>query len=283
MKNLVCTILAGALSAGVFAAEPDGIFSYKAGRIEIHLLVETRRPGNTGILVGASEADIKRYFPAGTYTAETNTFLIKTPGRTIVVDTGFGGAIFDALKKLGVEPAQVDAVLLTHLHGDHIGGLQKDGKALFPRAAIYLAAREKDYWTKTSVNQGVLAALAPYEGRIETFTPGALGARLAELLPGIVPIAAYGHTPGHTAYLVEDGGERLLIWGDLMHAELIQFPLPGVSVSYDTDPAAAAATRRQFLDYAAKNKIPIGGMHLLYPAIGTVTPSGPGYTFSPAK
>jgi glyoxylase-like metal-dependent hydrolase (beta-lactamase superfamily II) len=212
-----------------------------------------------------------------------NTFLIRGRGRTVLVDTGFGGAVFDSMKTLGVDPAAVDAVLLTHMHGDHIGGLAKDGKALFSKALIYVAEQERDYWTKTNVNAGAVAALAPYGERVRTFKPGALGAALAELLPGISAIAAFGHTPGHTVFLLSSGSAKLLIWGDIMHVQDIQFPLPDISVSYDTDPVMAAETRKKILEYAVRNNIPIAGMHLLYPAIGTVRSAEGGYVFSPER
>lgn len=282
-REMVFGMLFGAIAAGGFAAESDGIFSYRLGQFEIHMLVETERAGNTGVLIGADDALLKQYIPAAGFKSSTNTFLVKTPGRNIVVDTGFGQAIFEKIRKLGVTPEQVDAVLITHMHGDHIGGLAKDGKALFPAAKIYLAAKEKDFWTGNSVNRGAIAALAPYGARVETFEPGDLTGRIAELLPGISPIAAYGHTPGHTAFLLESGGAKFLIWGDIMHVELVQFPAPDISVTYDSDPKTAAVSRRQILDYAAKNKIPIGGMHLVYPAAGTVEASGSGYRLIPAR
>jgi glyoxylase-like metal-dependent hydrolase (beta-lactamase superfamily II) len=205
------------------------------------------------------------------------------PDRIVLVDTGFGGAIFDHLRALGVSPDAVDAVLLTHLHGDHTGGLQHGGAARFPNATVYLAEQERDYWTRVNVNPGAVAALAPYAGRMHTFQPGTLGSGAEELLPGITPIAAFGHTPGHTAYLLESRGSEFLIWGDLIHVEDIQFPAPDISVTYDTDPLAAAAVRKQFLAYVAEHRIPVGGMHLAYPAIGTVTAEGEGYRFVRAK
>jgi glyoxylase-like metal-dependent hydrolase (beta-lactamase superfamily II) len=264
------------MASGGLAAEEPMVFPWKTGDYEIYLLVETRGPGRSGILIGADEA-LQRKYLGGGFASETNTFLIKGGGKTVLVDTGFGGAVFDNLKKLGVEPSQVDAVLLTHLHGDHIGGLARDGKALFPRAKVYVAQQEKDYWTVTNVNRGAAAALAPYEGRLETFFPGELGGTLQELLPGIFPVAAFGHTPGHTLYLIRSGDEQFLIWGDLMHVQLLQFPRPDISVTYDTDPAAAGVIRTKVLDYAARNRIPIGGMHLVYPAVGTVQAEGAGF------
>jgi glyoxylase-like metal-dependent hydrolase (beta-lactamase superfamily II) len=257
-KEILLGLLLGAVVTGSFAQENGGLFSFKVGAFEVYMMEETRRPGNADVLVGADEALVKRYIPAAGFTSATNTFLIKAPGRNILVDTGYGRALFDHMKKLGVAPEQVDAVLLTHMHGDHIGGLQKDGTALFPKAKVYVAKRELDYWTKTNVNQGAVAAMAAYNSRVETFEPGALNGKLAELLPGITPIAAYGHTPGHTVFLLENGGAKFMIWGDIMHVELVQFPSPGTSVRYDSDPQAAAASRRSVLDYAAKTNSPSG-------------------------
>ena len=278
--TILSGIFLGAMAVNGFAVD-NSIFSYRVGRMEVHMLVENQGPGNPSILINPDRAALDRYIPGGTYTSEVNTFLIKTPDRIILVDTGFGGAVFSSMKTLGVDPAQVDAVLLTHMHGDHIGGLQKDGRALFPKARVYLAQQEKDFWIKPGA--AAASALAPYGNRVKTFNPGELGAAIEDLIPGIKAIAAFGHTPGHTVFLVESEGKKLLIWGDLMHAELIQFPVPDQSVSYDTDPLAAAAIRKRILAYVAQNNIPVAGMHLVYPAIGTVTAAGSGYSFTAAE
>jgi glyoxylase-like metal-dependent hydrolase (beta-lactamase superfamily II) len=274
-----------AIAANGYADDSDGIYTLKVGQYEVHILVESERDGNTGILVGADEAVIKRYIPEEGFKHTANAVLIKAPKQNILIDTGTGagGIIVEKIKKLGVQPENVDAVLLTHLHGDHFGSLQKDGAAVFSKAKVYLSAKELEYFTKTQVNQGVVAALAPYGSKVTTFEPGEFGKKLKAIVPGISPIAAYGHTPGHTVYLIENGKDKLLIIGDLLHIALVQFPVPEISATYDMDQKAAAAVRRQVLDYAAKNKIPVAGMHVVYPGTGSVSVEGSGFKFTPSK
>jgi glyoxylase-like metal-dependent hydrolase (beta-lactamase superfamily II) len=291
----VCVLLSGcaspkredggavpATASGTALGANENIFRYTLGRFEVYTLVESKGPGQSSILIGVSDDD-KRQYLGESFQSAVNTFLIRSPDRTVLVDTGFGAALFEHINALGMSPAQIDVVLITHMHMDHIGGLQRDGNALFPNAKVYLAKQEQDYWTSSNINRRAIEALAPYSGRVETFLPGELDSTLSEALPGIVPIAAFGHTPGHTVFQIESEGQRLIIWGDLMHIEGIQFPLPDTSVTYDTDPAAAAAARRKVLEYAASNNIPIAGMHLVYPAIGSVRPQGGGYQFIPAR
>jgi glyoxylase-like metal-dependent hydrolase (beta-lactamase superfamily II) len=283
-------LLFGAITTSGYGNEVEGVFSYRVGQLEVFMLVESERDGSTGILPGASDDILRRYIPAEGFKHSANAFLIKAPGQNTLIDTGTGtgGILLDKIKLLGVEPENINAVIITHLHGDHFGSLQRDGRAVFPNAKIYLSARELEYFTVTNVNQGAVNALAPYRSasRIVTFEPGVLaaltaGQRLPEIIPGITAIAAYGHTSGHTIFQIENSGAKFLIIGDLLHIALVQFPVPEISASYDMDQTAAAQIRRQVLAYAAANSVPVGGMHIVYPAAGVVEVDGSGFKFTP--
>ena len=277
---LIAMISAGCVTVQQF----DGSYSYKAGKIMVHTLIDAEREGNAGILVGADADILERLIPETGFSHSTNVFLVKTPTQNILIDTGFGNTI-EKMQQFGVAPEQIDAVLITHLHGDHIGGLQKDGAAIFPNAKIYISEKELEFFTQTQVNQGAVTALAPYTtaDNVVAFNPAELGSTLNEILPGIKPIANYGHTPGHTAFLVEDGRNKLIIAGDFLHIALVQFANPEISATYDMDREAAAVSRRQILEYAAANKIPVGGMHIVNPGIGNVEKDGDGFKFVPVN
>jgi len=282
-KMLILSLIFCLLAAVVFASESDGIFSYRVGQFEVYMLVGAEREGNATIIPGANDAVLKRFIPASGFMHATNAFLIKAPGRNILVDTAFGGPIFEKLEKLGVKPEQIDAVLLSHLHGDHIGGLQANGRPIFPNAKIYLDSKERDHFTGIAVNQGAVDALRAYGSSVITFDALPIGPVYKEILPGISAIANYGHTPGHTVFLVESRGEKLIIAGDFLHVALVQFSLPEISATFDMDQRAAASSRTQIMDYAARRRIPVGAMHIVYPGIGIVEADGFGFKFVPLK
>ncbi|MCL2139353.1 MAG: MBL fold metallo-hydrolase [Treponema sp.] len=284
-KTVFFILFFGGIIAGVFGSESDGIFTWKVGKFEVNMLVETQREGNASILVGANDGILSRYIPSIGFMHTANAFLVKASGKNILIDTGtgFNGVIIEKLKKLGAAPEKINVVLITHLHGDHFGGLHNNGKANFPKAKVYVSKAEYNYFTNTNKNEAAVLALAAYGKNVITFDPGALASNLKPLLPGITAFANYGHTPGHTVFLIENGTDKLIVGGDFLHIALVQFAEPDISASYDMDPVAAAASRRQILDYAAKNKIPIGGMHVVYPGIGMVESLGSGYSFKPLE
>ncbi|MDR2452570.1 MAG: MBL fold metallo-hydrolase [Candidatus Accumulibacter sp.] len=281
---IVLLLLAGGRAA-LSASHPTGSW-------EIHPISDGETEGNSQLFVGADETLVKKYLPNSTYATAIQYYLVRTPdGKTILVDTGFGKKLAQSLQAQGLKPENVDVVLLTHMHGDHIGGMLTEGRPSFPQARVYLAERERAYWTDPTMmaraqrQDGFLNAqkvLAAYGQRVETFAPGELDAQGAPLLPGIRAVAAYGHTPGHTMYLLGEGEERLLLWGDLTHAMAMQMPAPEVAMVYDVDPQQAVATRLKVLRYVVEHKLPVAGMHIPATGMGRVEedPKG-GYTFTP--
>jgi glyoxylase-like metal-dependent hydrolase (beta-lactamase superfamily II) len=258
-------------------ADEGEIFTVAVGDFKISMLSEAQRESGLDILIGASPEDIAKFIPSGKYPSAVAAYLVQSPDGAMLVDTGFGREIGRHLKSLGASDGDIKTVLVTHAHGDHISGLTKDGAAVYKNARVIAAKREYAW------SADLRKHLDAYDGKHELITPGTLEAGGAEILPGVYAIEAYGHTPGHTMFLFVSNGEKLLIWGDLTHAMAIQMPRPGVSVTYDSDPAAAAKVRQSVLKYAAENKIPIAGMHVAYPGIGDISadPENPGgYIFT---
>ncbi|MDR3340534.1 MAG: MBL fold metallo-hydrolase [Candidatus Symbiothrix sp.] len=256
----------------------NNVITFMIGGFQVSTLVETQSAGNPSILIGANQADLQKYLTDGTFQSEINAFLVRTPDKNILIDTGLGLNLLQNLQSLGLTAEQIDVILLTHVHGDHIGGLLRDGKAAFPNAVLYLSQLEYGFWTN---NKQSLPIINAYKDRIKQFEAVEFDSKDNNLFAGFKGIKAYGHTPGHTVYLVESNGESLLIWGDLTHVTPVQLPHPEIAVTYDSNAQEAIASRLKILKYVAAQKIPIAGMHIVFPAIGNVTVGKEGYDFEP--
>ncbi|MDL2265496.1 MBL fold metallo-hydrolase [Parabacteroides sp. OttesenSCG-928-G07] len=261
--------------------EEEYPFTYMVGDVNVTLLSEGQQQGNVNILTGVTESILSQYAPEGTFPNAINTFLIETSENTILVDAGLGRKLFSNLEVCEKKPEDINVVLLTHMHGDHIGGLLQDGKKNFPNAKLYISRPEHDYWMSDEAMQNVpenrragfvqaREVIAAYKDNLSLFTPGEIDEEKQEILPGIQGVAAYGHTPGHTVYLLESDESRLLIWGDLTHAMPVQIPSPQVATTYDLDSAKAIESRQRLLKYVSENKIPVGGMHIEFPGMATI-------------
>lgn len=219
-------------------------------------------------------------------------YLVQGGGRTVLIDTGAGtlfgptmGRLPTNLQAAGVQPGDIDLVLLTHAHGDHVGGLARDGAAVFPKAQVAMADAERSFWLDSDASTmpearrdafkgaqaTVRAALAPYMDRMTGFDAG----------PGITPVPLPGHTPGHTGFRIGEGAEALLIWGDVIHVQDIQAPRPEAGLVFDTNPEQAIETRERVLDLAANERLLIAGMHLHFPTFHHVARVGQGYALVP--
>jgi glyoxylase-like metal-dependent hydrolase (beta-lactamase superfamily II) len=224
-----------------------------------------------------------------------NTFLIHSGGRTAIVDTGSGnylqptaGFVQRNLAGAGIDPKSIDTVLLTHMHPDHSAGLTdiSNGQLLFPNAELVMHENEQTYWfddgemskvderARQLYFQAGREQVEPYRKRVRLFRGG-------EVFPGVTAVPSLGHTPGHTAYLIASGNEQLMIWGDTVHVPEVQTAFPEAGMAFDTDLAAAAASRKRMFDRVSTDGILIAGMHLHFPAFSRLARRGDAYALYP--
>jgi glyoxylase-like metal-dependent hydrolase (beta-lactamase superfamily II) len=226
-------------------------------------------------------------------------FLVNTGKQLILIDAGSGtwfgggalGRMAGSLRSAGYMPKEVDLVLVTHLHSDHIGGLTThDGKRVYPNAEVYVAKEDSDFWLSPEIAakapkdvqpffQSAQAIAAPYikAGKWHTFTSS------ESIVAGMQLVPLHGHTPGHTGYEFSSKGQKILFWGDTLHAQRVQLQHPEVTVVFDIDPAAAAATRNQLLPELAREDIVIAGPHMLFPSLGRLHKAENGYSWAPVS
>ena len=279
MKTIFLLVIS-LMTVVLSAQENPNIFKYKVGAVEVTLLSEGQGIGRPAILLGATPEMLQEAIPDGTFPNSCIAFLLRYPsGKMVLVDAGRSSQpLLENLKSVGVSPEQINTVLITHIHGDHIGGLLNSGQVVFPNADVYISKQEHTFGLG---NAGARNVFEAYSSKLRFFEPKEIDAQPEELFTGLRTVAAFGHTPGHTLYLVESGNEKLLIWGDLTHAMAIQMPFPQVAVTFDVDKDMAVASRKKVLEYATTNKITVAGMHNAYPGIGNLTKkSNGGYIYT---
>jgi glyoxylase-like metal-dependent hydrolase (beta-lactamase superfamily II) len=296
--------LAGAVQAAAPLSKtpPAGFYRMMLGDYEVTALLDgTVAISVARILTNTTPDDVgkalAREFLKDPVVLSDNAYLVNTGMKLVLIDVGCGlafgellGALPVNLKAAGYEPGQVDEIYITPMHADHVSGLTRDGKAVFPNAIVRADKREADYWLSQANADGApkemqknfadaIAALKPYvdAGRFKPFDGD------TDLVPGVRALASRGHTPGHTTYFVESKGERLALWGDLMHVAAVQFPNPAVTVSMDRDSKAAAVERQKAFADAAEKGYWVAAAHLAFPGIGHLRKDGDGYVFVPAN
>src|SRR6266403_1777989 len=225
-------------------------------------------------------------------------FLVHTGKQLILVVAGAGtwwgggalGRLASSLRSTGYTPEEVDLVLVTHLHSDHVGGLTThDGKRVFPNADVYVAKAESDFWLSPEIAaqapkdaqpffRSAQAIAAPYikAGKWHTFTGS------ETIVDGMQLVPLPGHTPGHTGYEFSSKGQKILFWGDIVHAQRVQLQHPEITATFDIDQTAASATRRQLLPKLVREDVLIAVPHSsFFPPLGRLRKEGSGYSWAP--
>lgn len=265
------------------------------GEIKVTAVSDGVLNSNHDVILGIDRAEAEKLtgIPYGQpVPLDVNAFLIRHGGKLILSDAGSGhtmgttlGYLPANLRAVGIEPEQIDIILLTHLHPDHsLGLVDEAGRPVYPNAQVLLHEIEAAFWLERTPQptdserlarntRQQRAVTAPYRERIRTFKDG-------EVLPGITAMLRPGHTPGHTNYLIQAGGERLLLWGDIVHLAAVQMVRPDATLVFDVEPHVARISRERVLDWVATERLVVGGAHLPHPGFGRLTRYGNGYRYA---
>ncbi len=273
-----------------------GMQHLKAGEGVVTALLDGFLPVSYDLLNNLSEEEAKAYLEAafrkpGPVTIGINAYLWRTPEHTMLIDAGGRGAfpgtgsMFDALAAAGVTEDEIDTVLVTHLHPDHIGGMLTDGAPTFANAVVHVHEADIGFWGSEEVKAQAPADFHPFFD-LAAGVLAAYGERVMpfnaedDVAPGVTAMPLPGHTPGHSGFLL-GGADPLLVWGDVVHVGVFQFPKPEVTIGFDTDQDLAAATRAKVFDMAATDRVRVAGMHLAFPGVGHVVKASEGYDYEP--
>ncbi len=280
-------------------------YRFKVGTIEATVVSDGPLPLGepSASFLGTSKEEVGKmltdhFLNPANVVLEQNALVLNTGDKLVLIDTGMGastmfgpttGRLLANLKTAGIDPKDIDAVVLTHAHCDHCWGIMgDDGSRHFPNAQIYMNEADLAFWTDEAklaladppymkaFVEGARKNLLPNRDRIVPVKDG------QEFLPGIQAMATPGHTVGHTVYMINSGGQSLAAIGDLTHHQVLLFEKPLIEFAFDTDPKQSAQTRVRVLDMLAANRIPLLAYHFPWPGMGYAAKQGEGFRYYPA-
>ena len=291
LSALMCLSAGGVLASGpALAADPAAPHpdarTFSVGKLELVAVHDAQfMPPNDGKVFGAdvgAEAVATVLKSAGAATDKivlsVDGLVVKTEQHLVLIDTGLGaksgGVMLQSLALASIKPEAITDVLITHAHGDHIGGLLgADGNLAFPNATIRMSAAE---WTWLQSQAGMADLVKVISGKVATFEPGKLVA------PGITSVEIKGHTPGHVGYEIASGKAHLLDIGDTAHSSIISLTKPDWVMGYDSDAVVGKESRRFLLTKLAKSHETIFAPHFPFPGVGQIVAKGDHFAWKPS-
>ena len=288
---------------GAHAQRAADSLKYKVGDVEVFSLHDghVERVLDAGFVRNAALDDVKKALTAGAIGPDkfANPYTVtaaRIGGKLVLFDTGFGangppttGRLAENMKAAGLDPAAVATVIISHFHGDHISGLwvKETSAPIFPNAEIMMPEVEYKHWTDPALVEKAPEAQRNFIRRIQSTFPTWKNIKLfadgADLLPGVKAIGTYGHTVGHTSFLLSSGGQQLFIQGDVTGIHQLFVRNPGYHSMFDSDGPRAEATRRAFYDRVVAEKGMIAGYHFGFPNVGMLAKDGNAYAFTALK
>jgi len=308
-RNLMLAAIAGfaMAQAPAFAAAPlaktnaPAHFRMMLGDFEVTAVSDgtVDLPVNTLLKQTPAQVDkaLARSFLKSPLETSVNVYLVNTGAKLVLIDTGAGalfgptlGKLMANLKAAGYQPEQIDEVYISHLHPDHVGGLAPTGAAAFPNAVVRVDKRDADFWlSEENMQKAAEANKGFFQGAMASLKPYVAAKRLhpfdgsMELTPGIKSQASHGHTVGHTTYVVESRGQKLVLVGDLIHVAAVQMDDPSVTIAFDSDHKEAAKQRLSTFNAVAKDKTLMAASHLPFPGIGHLRSVGKSFQWVPTN